>query len=133
MSLAKSSYLESKVLRHVLGIEAFTMPSTVYLALFTTSHASPDGTGGVEVTNANAYARQVATFTESAGVASNSGEIVFPTATGNWGTISGLGVYDSGTHSGGNLLYYGNWTAAKTIDTNDIFRVPLGNLDIAET
>lgn len=129
---AFSAYLEDELLDHTLGVGSYTMPATVYLALYTTSPASPDGLSGVEVANAGAYARQSIAFdAASAGTSSNTAEVVFPTATANWGTVTGFALLDSGTYAAGNMLYYGNWAASKTISTNDIFRLPAGNLDIS--
>ena len=129
---AFAAYTEDAILDHSLGTSAWTMPTTVYLALYTTAPAVPDGLGGVEVTNAGAYARQAIAFdAASAGTASNTAEVVFPTATANWGTVVAFAILDSGTWDAGNMLYYGNWAASKTISTNDIFRLPAGNLDIS--
>lgn len=41
--------------------------------------------------------------TGSSGETSNNGDVTFPAPSANWGTITGVGVYDSAT--GGNLLY----------------------------
>ena len=51
-----------------------------------------------------------------------------PTATGNWGTVTHVGVYDAS--SSGNLMAYATLSASKTIETGDVFRVPSGDLDI---
>jgi hypothetical protein len=122
---AFSDYLENKVLLHVLANTAYSSPTTVYLGLHT---ADPTDAGtGTEVSG-NAYARQVAAFTVTNDTASNTSAIEFPTATGSWGTVSHVGIWDNLT--GGNLLFHGQLSASKTIASGDVFRVPAGDLDI---
>jgi hypothetical protein len=122
---AFSDYLENKILLHVLDNTAYTSPTTVYLGLHT-ADPTDDGTG-TEVSG-NAYARQVAAFTVTNDTASNTSAIEFPTATGSWGTVGWVGVWDALT--GGNLLFHGALTSPKTIASGDVFRVPAGDLDI---
>ncbi len=114
MGLSKSDYLEQKLLRHALGISSFTMPTTVYLALFTTMPGE-DGTGGTEIsTSGTGYGRQAITWgtsSQSGGgeQVSNSADIAFSAALTDWATgasrILGIGLYDAST--AGNLLYLG--------------------------
>jgi hypothetical protein len=120
-----SNYLETEILDHVFGGNAYTAPSTLYLALFT---AAPGETGGGTECTGTSYARQTITFTVSGNEASNSAAVEFPTAGSNWGTISHIGVFDALTS--GNLLAYGALTASKTVESGDVFRVPSGDLDI---
>lgn len=122
--MAFSNYLERKLLDHAFRNVAYTQPTTVYVALFTTVPAG-DGTGGTEVSGGS-YARQAIAFTAASGGAPasipNTSLIQFPTATGNWGTIVGAGIYDAST--GGNLLEMGPLTASKTVGTGDSFAFP---------
>jgi hypothetical protein len=120
-----SNYLETNVLDHVFGGSAYTAPSTLYLGLYT---AAPSDTGGGTEVSGGSYARQTATFTVSGDTASNDAVIEFPTATASWGTVVYVGVFDS--LSGGNLLAYAALTTNKAIDTGDVLRVPVGDLDI---
>jgi len=120
-----SNYLETEILDHVFGGNAYTAPSTLYLALFT---AAPGEAGGGTECTGTSYARQTITFTVSGNEASNSAAVEFPTAGSNWGTISHIGVFDALTS--GNLLAYGALTASKTVESGDVFRVPSGDLDI---
>ena len=119
-----SNYLETKVLGHVFGGTAYTQP-TKYIALY--SAAPGEAGGGTEISGTN-YVRQVAAFTVTGDTASNTAAIEFPTAGSAWGTITHIGVMDAS--SGGNLLAYGTLTASKTISSGDVFRIPLGDLDI---
>jgi hypothetical protein len=120
-----SNYLENKLIDHFLGTTTFTMPSAVYVALFT---VAPDDTGGGTEVTGGSYARQVATFTAaSSGATSNDSNIDFtnmPAAT----TVA-IGIYDNVTS--GNLLLWGTLTANKTTDAGDTLRIATGDLDIS--
>jgi len=123
---AMSDYLENKVLDHILGTSAYTMPSSVYIGLSTGSFN--DDNSGVELSG-NGYARQVITFDAAAsGTTDNTGAAEFSAATSSWGTVSHFGLFDAS--SSGNLLIHGSFTTAKLIDTGDILKISAGDLDI---
>ena len=122
---AFSNYLENKILLHVLSNTAYTSPTTVYLGLHT---ADPTDAGSGTEVSGGSYARQSFASTISGNAASNTSAIEFPTATGSWGTVGWVAVWDNLT--GGNLLVHGALTASKTIASGDVFRVPAGDLDI---
>jgi hypothetical protein len=121
-----SNFLETEILDHVFAGAAYTAPSTKYLALFT---AVADGeTGSVTEVSGGGYARQSVAFTTSGNTTSNNAAVEFPTATGNYGTVTHVGVYDASTS--GNLMAYAALSSNKTIETGDVFCVPSGDLDI---
>ena len=121
-----TNFLETEILDHVFAGAAYTAPSTKYLALFT---AISDGeAGSVTELSGSAYARQSVAFTTSGNTTSNNAAVEFPTATGSWGTVTHVGVYDAS--SSGNLMAYATLSASKAIATGDVFRVPSGDLDI---
>ena len=128
---AMSDYLENKLVDLTLRGQAFTAPATLYFSLHTTS--TTDAGGGTEVTGGS-YARKAVTAslanfagTQAAasttassgtgGVTSNNGLIDFPAPTGNWGTVTHWAVWDAST--GGNMLFHGALTTAKTINNGD--------------
>jgi len=122
-----SNTAETLVLNWLLTGGAATRPTAWYLALYTA--APGEAGGGTEVTTVGtAYARQSAAFTVSGNTASNSAAIEFPAATASYGTVSHCGVFDAVT--GGNLIAYAALTTAKIIDTGDLLRVNLGELEI---
>ncbi len=122
-----SNYLENALINATLRNTAYTSPTTVYLALYTTDPTDADT--GTEVSGA-AYARQSITFgAPSDGVSTNSAAIEFPQAGGSWGTVAYIGIRDAST--AGNLLYHSPLTASKTIATGDVFRVAAGSLSVA--
>lgn len=121
-----SNYLENVIINHFLRNTPTSSPSAVYLALYTTDPTDADT--GTEVSGGS-YARQAITFSApSNGSTSNSSTITFPTATGNWGTITHMGIRDAS--SGGNLLFYGPLATPKTITAGDQFIVNTGNLTV---
>ena len=120
-----SNYLETEILDHVFGGNAYTAPATLYLALFT---SNPDEDGSGTEVSGTSYARTSVAFTVSGNTASNTAAVEFPTAGGSWGTVSHVGIYDAS--SAGNLMAYAALTTSKAIESGDVFRVPAGDLDI---
>jgi hypothetical protein len=124
-----SNYLENKLLDHFLGTAAYTMPTTVYVGLYTVAptDTSTGTSGGTQVTGGS-YARQTAVFSGAVdGTTSNTANIDFagmPAAT----TVA-IGVFDALTS--GNLLLWGTLTANKTTDAGDTLRIATGDLDIS--
>lgn len=111
--MSASNYLENKILEHVLKNTAYTSPTTVYLALYTSNPTDADT--GTEVTGGS-YARQTITFAAASGgtIVSNNAQTFtdLPAATiTHWGLSDAL--------SGGNLLIHDALTSAKTTSAND--------------
>lgn len=128
---ALSNYLENSLIDWLLRGQTFTAPATVHVALYT---AAPSDTGGGTEVSGGSYARQPVTSslanwagTQSAGSTtassgtggqtSNNNAINFPAPTANWGSVTHFGVFDAA--SGGNLLFYGALTTAKTVNNGD--------------
>ena len=124
---AISDYLESAILNHVLRNIAYTPPSALYVALYTSDPTDQDI--GTEVSGGG-YARQAVTFgPPSSGSVSNTADIVFPVATADWGTITHIGV--RGAATAGNLLFRAALDVAKTINTGDQLKILAGQLVIS--
>jgi hypothetical protein len=121
-----SNYLENALINATLRNTAYTSPTTVYVALYTSDPTDADT--GTEVSGTS-YARQAVTFgAPSNGVTTNSAAVEFPQAGGSWGTVSYIGLRDASTS--GNLLYHTALDAAKTIETGDVFRIATGSLSV---
>lgn len=131
-----SDYLENKLIDHVFRGQAYTAPTTIYFALFTS--ACSDSSGGTEVSGGS-YARaslaaSLANWagTQSAGstvassgtggTTSNNGVVTFATPSAGWGTVTHLGIYDA--VSAGNLLICRALTVSKTINSGDTVTFP---------
>lgn len=129
---AFSDFLEQAILNHLFrNTDIGVPPANVYIALFTT--ATTDAGGGTEVTG-GAYARVTVSTTTQwtapgvAGLTDNINDIVFPTATANWGTITHVAIMDALT--AGNMLFHGALAASKVVNSGDIFKFLAGALDV---
>ncbi len=112
--------------------------ANVYVGLFTTNPTEPSAgsegsPGGTEVatgnytrvTVASSLANWSGTSTGSGGSVSagsdgtikNVNAITFNAPTANWGTITGMGVFD--TLTGGTLLFWSAISANKTVNNGD--------------
>lgn len=138
MSDAMSTYLENKIIDHTVRPgNPYTAPTNVYVALFTdvaslTELEAGDLTNEVTDTG-SAYTRQPITFdTPVNGITQNSALIEFSQATAVWGNIRYGAVIDDSdaVTPAGNILYFGQLTADKQINTNDTFKFNIGDLDL---
>jgi len=122
-----SDYLENNILDHVFKNTAFTQPTNLYVALFT---AAPSDAGGGTEVSGGAYARvNHNTWDVSAvGATANTTEVLFASATANWGTITHIGIFDAVTL--GNLIAWAPLTASKAINSGDQARFATGDIDI---
>lgn len=128
---AMSDYLENKLVDHILRNRSYTVPTTIYVALFTA--APSDAGGGTEVTGGS-YARvqvgpsdtaweatqggtPAAASSGTGGATQNGSVITFATPTANWGVVTHVGIFDAST--AGNLLFHGALTTSKTINNGD--------------
>lgn len=128
MAGSLSNLAEDLVLDWLFTTASATRPTAWYVALYTV--APGEGGGGTEVSGGS-YARVAATFTVSGTApttASNSAAVEFAAATGNWGTIVAAAIFDA--LSGGDMLAFGDLTASKAIDSGDVLRFAIGEIDI---
>lgn len=116
---------ETDVLESLFTGTTVTRPTAWYLGLFT-SDPTDAGTG-TEVSGGG-YVREAATFSVTGDTATTTAAVEWPVATANWGTITHVAVHDALT--GGNIIAYAALDTAKTITTDDVFRIPAGDLDI---
>lgn len=127
-----SDFLENELLDHVWSAAAYTAPSSLWLALSTTT-PNDDGTSFTEPSGNN-YGRAESTnnATEwpaaSGGAKSNANDINFAAASGTWGTITHFGFYDAETM--GNLLAHGALSVPKAIDNGDTAKFAASDITI---
>lgn len=122
-----SDYLEGALLDHLFSLSGpYTQP-TIYVAVST---ADPTDSGaGAQEPSGNGYARiatSASDWTRTGNTIQNDQELAFPEASGAWGTLTHVAMYDAAT--GGNLLLHGALTTAKAIAENETLRFPAGNL-----
>lgn len=123
---AMSDYLENAIINATLRGTAYTSPTTIYLALFTSNPT--DAKTGTEVTGGG-YVRQAITFNApSNGTSVSAADVLFPVATASWGTVTHIGIMDAAT--AGNLLYHGTITNTKTIAADDQLKIAAGDVSI---
>jgi hypothetical protein len=134
-----SDYLSNKLLDLAFRNTAYSAPDT-YLGL-TTATISDSNTGStVTEVSGGSYARvQVnpnggssPTWDAAAsGVVDNTHDVSFPEATGSWGTVVALGIFDASTS--GNLLFYDNDLTDQAVSSGDTVTFPAGDIDIQMT
>ena len=128
-----SNYARNKFLEHVHGKTAFAMPATVYLGMLNTMPNATDG-GYVEPSG-NGYNRVAVPAaswgTAANGAITNTAEIKFPASTGaGWGTVVGVGLFDSATVGAGNLLHSATITS-QAVPAGITPTIPVGDADSA--
>lgn len=133
--VALTNYGESALLNHVTGKAAMTLPTEVYLCLFT-ADPTESGTLTSEVGSARGYVRlpmKASISTSSAGSQiTNTVAFTFgPCTTTVWGTITHAAIIDTGTLGSGNMLFKGALAASKTVAIGDTLVVPIGALSIS--
>lgn len=123
-----TTYLQNKVLDHVRGKTAYTMP-TVSVALFTV--APTDAGGGTEAAYTG-YARVTtagADWTASSGInGANANAINFPACTAGTSTVVAFGLYDAA--SAGNLLAWGTCSLSVSSGITPSFAVAALNITL---
>lgn len=129
-----TSALEAALLDHVIGKATYTPPANWFVALYTTTPTADDGTGGTESTG-GAYARvstAAADWNSAAtgdpSIIDNLNAITFATATDNWGTINGVGLFTIST--GGTVQMFQALTTPKAVGTDDALQFAAGALDL---
>jgi len=129
---AMSTYLENKIANHVLRNTAYTTPGTVIYVGLIKFYETPTLEAGTLTQEASggSYARIQVTAWDapSDGATQNTGAITFPTATGDWGNVSGVIVSDAAT--AGNVLLHGSLTTTRDVKSGDVFKFNAGDLDI---
>lgn len=131
--MPKTTYLANKVLDLLYGNVAYSIPSTVYVALFTV--APTIAGGGTEVTGGS-YARVSVTNNltnfpaATSGGKSNATVFTWPLATAGWGTVVAVALMDA--VSGGNMLHFAS-IPTKTVDSGDTVSIAATGLAFTES
>jgi hypothetical protein len=130
---ALSDYIENAIINHILRNQAFTPPTTVYLALFTVVTGLEADLGVTGEVSGGSYARQTCALNAASGGSSaNTSEVTFPTATVAWGTVTHWALVDhvSNTNWGTNVnvLMWGALDVSKVVGVGDVAKVSAGAL-----
>lgn len=130
--MALTTYTSNKLLDHLSGKTAYTMP-TVSVALYKTQ---PTIAGGGTECAYTGYARDTTAGADWAAAGSmantNATELSFGTKTaGTDETVGWWATFDAAT--AGNMLEFGAVTTSKTITNGDTPKIPAGDLDRTAT
>jgi hypothetical protein len=129
---AMSTYLENALASHVLRNTAYTTPGTsIYVGLINFYETAKLEAGTLtQEQSCGAYARVQTTAWDapSDGATQNTAAVTFPTATANWGMVSGVFIADAS--SGTNVLLHGSLTTARDVQDGDVFKFNAGDLDV---
>jgi hypothetical protein len=128
--MSVSDTYEDKVLDKLLGAVDFTPPANVEIAL---SQADPtdDGSGLAEPVGNNYSRVTVAnTLTEwpasSGGSKANANEILFPAASGSWGTLTHYAIFEES----GGMIFHGALTAPLAVSLGQQPKFAAGALTV---
>ncbi len=130
---ALTDYAEHALLDHLVNRVVYPLPANVWVG-FGKSVSIPDDTGaGFTEPVGLGYARistSGANWSVATNFISNLSVLTTPTATGNWGTLQYVGLFDAA--SAGNLICYGNLGASQAVDNGgvnpDSAQFPVGSL-----
>lgn len=116
-------YLKENLGNLLLREGSFVSPGQVYLGLAT--DITDEGETITEVSGGS-YARQAIDFAAPVdGVFLSSGDIEFPVATANWGTVTYAVLYDASVL--GNALWYAAIVDPRAINTGATYEVLSGD------
>lgn len=118
---------ELALLNLMTGLAGYTTPTNLYVGLFTA--VANQETASVTEVAVGSYAR-VQTVgkwgTPASGQVASNVDIVFPTATADWGTITHVGLNSAST--AGTWKWIDALTAPKVVNNGDIFKFLSGQL-----
>ena len=133
---AMTNWLEDNLINYVLrnDPDTFATPGTsVYVGLIPYYEADKAEAGPLtdKAISGGSYARvQVTSWDDPSGggATANTGDITFPTATGDWGNVSGVMILNAST--AGNIMLHGSLTTPRDVKNGDVFKFNAGDLDI---
>lgn len=117
------------------GNVTFTVPTNLYVGLSTTP-VNFDGTGATEPTSGNGYSRVTIANNKTTwgnslnGILSNLIQVIFPTSTGSWGTVTY--VFFSDALTAGNILYYDVLTPSRSVASSTTVLFDIGAITIQQ-
>lgn len=131
-SMSYTNYLEKKLLDYLFSKASYTQP-TIYVGLSTadpgedaSTLAEPSGSGYARVAT---VAGDWNAATLGVGTLTNANSITFPTATGSWGTVTYVCLFDAA--SGTNLLGSGALTSGTSVSSGEIATFAAGAITVS--
>lgn len=125
-----TNFVQLSTLDAWLNNTSFSLPSTLFVALFTTAPAV-SGTSFTGEVAGGSYSRAAlttgtASASGSGASVANSTVVQFPEATASWGTPAYFGICDAQT--GGHLLFYGSLSTAFAVTSGMAPKFNIGEL-----
>jgi hypothetical protein len=122
---ALTNYAEERLLRHLLGDSAFTIPAAHYLALHT---ADPGETGATAEVSGGSYARKLIAFDWNSGGSrvENNAAVTFTSMPA--GTVSHFSIWDALTS--GNCLVKGALASPQTLSAGQSITAATGEIRV---
>ena len=140
ISSGTSQYAMAKLIDHLNGKTAFTMPGTVAMALATAAPTSTTTGSTLAEATYTGYGRQTlagsafnAATAATPSVATNVGTITFGNCTAGTNTLLGFILADSATAAAGNALWYGTLTSVTISTTQTPPTVGAGVMNLSMT
>ena len=127
---ALSDYLEAALLNHVFRNTGLTSPTTVYLAIFSSSASASQleaGTLTNEITGYTGNRPAIAFGAPSGGIIASSGNIDFVSMPAV--TTTYIAIMDSATKGAGNILMYVYTNSIATLAGRTL-RYPAGSISL---
>jgi hypothetical protein len=129
-----SLFIDNRLLTHLTRKGTWTRPGAVYSSLHVSPGPGKDGQTGNEVSGGS-YARKQVSHADWAAPATsstnNANEIKFVTATGSWGTVSHVGLWDHLTQtSASHFIGFKALDTPKAVNNGDVAKFVAGALKI---
>lgn len=115
--MSASDYLEQKLLDHVFGKGAYTVPS-IWVALCTVAISDTDDGSTITEASYTGYARKstaASDWSRSGSIMSNANAITFVECSGGSSTVSWVALVDSATTGAGNVLFCAQLTSSLSV------------------
>lgn len=126
-----STYLANELLDHLFKVGAYSVPTNLYVGFST---ANPgDTAGALAEPSGNNYSRTVLNGWDAAsgGATDNTADFEGPVASGSWGTLTHVAIFDASTS--GNMLLYAALTSSIAITAGLFPEFLAGELDVTLT
>jgi hypothetical protein len=140
ISSGVSQYAMAKLIDHLDGKTAFTMPTTVAMGLWTVAPTSTSTGALANEANYTGYGRQTlagaafnAATAATPSVSTNASTITFGNCTAGTSTLLGFEITDNATTGAGNSLWYGTLVSTVISTTQTPPTIAAGSLNLSMT
>lgn len=121
---ALSDYAENELLDHLLGTGAWTMPTSHWIKL----HLGDPGEAGTLNPAAFTTRTEITTWNAAASRATSNSSVLAISGFSSSESVSHWSIWDAST--AGNMLFYGDFVTARTVDTGITLNIAAGDIDL---